>query len=92
MARILVHVTVAFALLGTGWAVARAQTPKPDFELVVEAPAGPATVKCVRGCTLMWVERGIPANGRPQPSFEFSCSGGGVQRCSSARVGGWIVP
>jgi hypothetical protein len=25
-------------------------------------------------------------------TFEFSCQGGGVQRCSSAKVGGWITP
>src|SRR5213592_2352183 len=32
---------------------------EPDFELVVDAPAGPTTITCVRGCRLMWVERGI---------------------------------
>jgi hypothetical protein len=81
---------VAFALMGTGWAVARAQTPNPDFELVVEAPAGATTITCVRGCRLMWVERGVNPNSATMRSFDFSCQG--VQRCSSAKVGGWITP
>ena len=91
MTRTLLRVAVAFGLLTTGWAMAKAQTSEPDFELVVEAPAGPTTIKCVRGCTLMWTERGINPNGRPQPSFDFSCTGGAVQRCSSSKVGGWIT-
>ena len=92
MARKALQAIVAVALIGLGWAAARAQTPEPNFELVVDAPAGPTTINCVRGCTLMWVERGLNPNGRPQPSFEFSCTGSAVQRCSSARVGGWITP
>ena len=81
---------VAIVSVGVGWVAAKAQTPLPNFEFVVDAPAGSTTVKCVRGCTLMWVERGINPNGTPQPAFEFACSG--TQRCSSARVGGWITP
>jgi hypothetical protein len=92
VARILLQATLAFALLGTGWTIARAQTPEPNFELVVDAPAGPTTITCVRGCTLMWVERGINPNGRPVPTFDFSCTGVAVQRCSSGKVGGWITP
>lgn len=30
------------------------------------------------------------ADGTPQSTFSFRCSGGGVQRCSSATIGGWI--
>ncbi len=92
MARILFHTALAFLLLGTGWAAAKAQMPEPNFELIVDAPVGPTTIKCVRGCKLMWIERGINPNDKPQPSFDFSCSGAGVPRCSSARVGGWITP
>jgi hypothetical protein len=82
---------VAMALVGVGWVAAKAQTPAPAFELIVDAPVGPTTIKCVRGCTLMWVERGINPNSTPQPAFEFACSGLAT-RCSSARVGGWITP
>ena len=92
MAGVLLRVTIAIALLGTGWAVAKAQTPQPDFELIVDAPAGPTTITCVKGCALMWVERGINPNGTPQPSFSFSCTGNREGRCSSAKVGGWTEP
>ena len=33
--------------------------PRPDFELIVNAPAGETRIECVRGCGLLWVERGI---------------------------------
>ena len=87
MARVLLRAIVAIALLATGWAVARAQTPQPDFELIVDAPGGPTTITCVRGCTLMWIERGINPDNAPHASFSFSCTGA---RCSSSKVGGWI--
>ena len=90
MKRLILQAGIALALVGLGWAAARAQMRAPDFELVVNAPEGKTTIECVRGCTLMWVERGINENSRPQPSFWFSCTGNAVQRCSSARVGGWI--
>ena len=92
MARLLVKATIALALLTTGWALARAQTPEPNFELIVNAPVGSTTIKCVRGCTLMWVERGINPNVSPHASFEFSCTGDAAQQCSSGKVGGWITP
>ena len=91
MARKVLMGVVAIALVGTGWAAAKAQTSAPDFELVVDAPAGPTTIKCVRGCALMWTERGINPNSTPQSSFDFACSGTTTQRCSSATVGGWIT-
>ena len=83
---------VAFALLLAGWVAAKAQMSEPAFELVVDAPPGPTRITCVRGCRLMWVERGINPNSMPMQSFDFSCQGGAVQRCSSAKVGGWITP
>lgn len=89
MTRVLVQIALGFALLGTGWIVARAQTPQPDFELVVTAPGGRTTIRCIRGCALMWTERGINPNARPTSSFEFECT---APRCSSAKVGGWITP
>jgi hypothetical protein len=88
MRRLFLNATIAFALLATGWVVAKAQTPAPSFELVVDAPSGATTIRCVRGCALMWVERGINANARPTNSFNYACTGA---RCSSGRIGGWIT-
>lgn len=92
MRTIIVRTLVASALLGTGWAAAKAQVSEPNFELVVDAPAGATTITCVRGCRLMWIERGIPTNAGTMKSFEFSCRGNLVERCSSSKVGGWITP
>jgi len=55
MARFVLQGAVVFALVGLGWAAAKAQTPAPNFELIVDAPAGETTIQCARGCTLMWV-------------------------------------
>ena len=82
-------VVIGLALFGGGWMVGKAQSQRPDFELIVNAPAGETSVQCVRGCDLMWVERGVNPNDTPQPTFSFACRGA-VERCSSSRVGGWI--
>src|SRR5688572_17842498 len=82
-------VIIGIALLGLGWSVGKAQGANPDFEIVVNAPAGETTVECKRGCSLAWVERGVNPNSTPMSTFKFSCSG---ERCSSARVGGWLKP
>jgi hypothetical protein len=92
MGRTVLRVAVAVALAGGGWAVGKAQAPQPDFELIINAPAGHTSVECLRGCELMWVERGVNPNDTPQRAFSFSCHGPGVQRCSSARIGGWMKP
>jgi hypothetical protein len=84
-------VTVA-GLLGAGWAVGRAQPATPSFELLVNAPAGQVTVECVRGCKLAWVERGVNPAAVPMQTFSFRCSGPGVERCGSGRIGGWTEP
>jgi hypothetical protein len=92
MVRILGRLTVVLMLLACGWSIGRAQTPQPDFELVVDAPVGATTVVCKRGCTLAWVERGIPSSTDARKSeFEFKCSGPSAQRCSSYTVGGWVT-
>ena len=75
--------------VGFGFAVGRAQSALPDFELVVTAPAGETKVECRRGCELVWIERMNPA-AKPSSTFTFECSGTDVGRCSSARIGGWI--
>jgi hypothetical protein len=83
------QVAIAAALVAAGWVIGRAQTASPDFELVVNAPVGETTIRCERGCKLVWVERGVGA-AEPQPTFTFSCRNSADARCSSARVGGWI--
>jgi hypothetical protein len=90
MARVFLRTVVALALVGAGWAAAKAQTSSADFEIVVNAPVGETTIECVRGCGLAWVERGDPG-GPGSPTFTYRCSGGTVTRCSSSRVGGWIT-
>jgi hypothetical protein len=89
MHRFLVNATIACALIATGWAAAKAQGPEPNFEIIVDAPGGATTIKCVRGCKLAWVERGINPNAMPIESFDFACS---APRCSSFTIGGWITP
>jgi hypothetical protein len=88
----IVRTLIAASLLGAGWGAAKAQVSEPNFELVVEAPPGATTITCLRGCRLMWIERGIPTNATTMKSFEFSCRGNVVERCSSSKVGGWITP
>lgn len=88
MAHLLLKVTLAFALIAAGWVAAKAQIPAPDFEIIVDAPGGATTIRCVRGCRLAWVERGINPNATPIESFDFACSG---PRCSSFKVGGWLA-
>ena len=88
MARLCVRVAVVLGLLATGWMAAKAQNASPDFELIVEAPGGATSIRCVRGCNLAWVERGINPDSRPVERFDFSCS---APRCSSSKVGGWIA-
>lgn len=87
MVRSLVQIVVAVVLVFVGWAVGRAQTSAPVFEFVVDAPGGETTIKCVRGCELAWVERGLNVNATPTPSFTYRCT---APRCSSGRVGGWL--
>lgn len=78
----------ALALIGIGWSLGKAQTVQPDFELVISAPGGQTSIQCVRGCELMWVERGPNPNSRPTATFSFGC---GAERCASGRIGGWIT-
>jgi hypothetical protein len=89
MRRMVSRIALAVALTGAGWVVGKTQTSLPDFELVIDAPAGETDVRCVRGCELVWVERVNP-NAMPIPTFSFGCRGERVQRCSSGRIGGWV--
>jgi hypothetical protein len=78
---------LAVILVALGWAAGSAQTSMPDFELIVDAPGGETNVRCVRGCKLAWVERGVNPRATPIDTFTYRCT---ADRCSSARVGGWL--
>ena len=84
-----VQIALAMILVFLGWAIGRAQTSVPVFELVVDAPGGETTIRCVRGCRLAWVERGVNPNAAPISTFTYHCT---ASRCSSARVRGWLTP
>lgn len=88
MRRIKVQILCAAILVLLGWAVGRAQTSAPTFELIVDAPSGETQITCVKGCELAWVERGLNPNSKPAQTFTYGCS---APRCSSARVGGWLT-
>ena len=91
MRQIISRLAVAVALVAAGWAAGTAQSSQPDFELIVDAPAGETSVRCVRGCELSWVERGVNPNAAATPRFSFACRGERLERCSSARIGGWMT-
>ena len=90
MIRLFVRSLIAVALIAGGWIAAKAQPSAPDFEIVVNAPAGETTIECKRGCNLAWVERGVNPNSTPVSSFKFGCGGSSDGRCSSYAVGGWL--
>jgi hypothetical protein len=90
MRRMVSRIAIVLTLVGVGWVAGRAQTTQPEFELIVDSPAGETQVTCKRGCELVWVERGVNPNAARQPTFTFKCSGAGVRRCSSAAIGGWV--
>jgi hypothetical protein len=82
-------------MLFAGWTVGRAQSSSPGFEFVVTTTATDTgmdtSVKCVKGCKLAWVQRGVNPRAAQLASFDFSCKGGGsVSQCSSGTIGGWI--
>jgi len=79
--------TFLIAAVLIGWAVGRAETSTPDFELIVNAPGGETSVECVRGCDLRWWERGPNPNSGLMNKFTFRC---GAAECSSGRIGGWL--
>ena len=81
------QMVLAAILVLLGWVAGRAQTSAPAFEFVVDAPGGETTIKCVKGCELSWVERGVNTNAAATPSFTYRCT---APRCSSGRVGGWL--
>ena len=47
MKRHVLRIAIAAGLLALGWTAGRAQTSAPDFELIVNSPAGDVSVECV---------------------------------------------
>src|SRR5262245_41684759 len=95
MRRVVLQAAIALALIGFGWAVVRAQTEAPAFELQVNVADGGTTITCVNGCVLAWVERGLNPNSSPMNTFTFACrmrgaDGSASVPCSSGRIGGWL--
>lgn len=93
MTRTALGLMLAAALVMAGWITGRAQTTAPDFVLVVETLQGnptetTTTIKCVEGCGLTWIERGLNPNSSVMPQFSFRCAP--PETCTSSRVGGWI--
>jgi hypothetical protein len=76
MQRVLIGSAIVFGLTGAGYVAGRAQAATPAFEITVDAPGGETSVRCVRGCTLTWVERGVNPNSKQIPEFQFSCNSG----------------
>jgi len=86
--------TVALTLMIGGWAVGRAQSSAPDFELVVattvlEDGSISTAVDCARGCKLAWVQRRVPGAMPNTAHFDFQCKGS--NQCPSGAIGGWIA-
>jgi hypothetical protein len=90
MERRIVRIVLGVALFALGWVAARAQQTSPDFVIAVSAPEGATNIRCVRGCRLAWVERGLNPNATPMDSFDYQCRG--PERCVSGQIGGWLVP
>jgi hypothetical protein len=59
MNRFAARIAIVAALVCLGWAVGRAQTAKPDFQLAVHVAADQVTLSCLRTCTLDNVDNKI---------------------------------
>ena len=81
-----VRIAIAAALLGLGWSVGRAQSARPDFELLIDAPGGETSVTCTRGCALIWTGKQVSVEAKSLQTFKCS----NQERCS-ATMGGWVA-
>ena len=89
MIRASLRIVIAAALVGVGWMAARAQTPEPDFEIVVDAPQDGTKVECVRGCSLAYVVLGTDsARTLASQKLEYACVMTPDARCS-VTLSGW---
>ena len=91
MIRASIRLIAIAAFVSLGWVAGRAQPSEPTFELIVDAPVGETSIRCVRGCELSWVERGRAPQAQTMQTFTFNCTSPSG-RCSSYRVGGWLQP
>jgi hypothetical protein len=89
MIRASIRLAAVAAFICLGWVAGRAQPSEPTFELIVDAPVGETSIRCVRGCELAWVERGRSPKAQTTQTFTFTCTSPSG-RCSSSRVGGWL--
>jgi hypothetical protein len=89
MRRTVVRISVTVGLLVAGWSAGRAQNIKPDFVLHVDSPAGTTTVKCVRGCELVFARSADNPQALPMPTFTYTCDSPNG-RCSSQEIAGWV--
>jgi hypothetical protein len=103
MSRKALRVLVALGLVGVGWSAGRAQTARPDFEIIVKAPAGSAEVTCVRGCSITWAPVSQPEAGPvdikvPTPTlrgvvdstFRDGCVASSWSKTQNCRIWGWV--
>jgi hypothetical protein len=82
---------IALLLFGTGWiAGGIAQDIQPEFVLMVTAPAGETTIRCIKGCSRLEFTRTDYAPDPKPQKFEFGCRGSNVTRCSSGKVAGYL--
>jgi hypothetical protein len=84
---------VALALVGLGWAAARAaQAPAvADFEVsVVLTKEGQITIECVRGCGLLFGRR-APERSSAEKRFTYGPCTGPWTTCESGRLHGWVT-
>jgi hypothetical protein len=89
MKRTLVRIMVAVGFLIAGWSAGRAQPVKADFVLLVDSPNGTTTVKCVRGCELVFGRSADNAQAARMPTFTYTCKSPEGQ-CSSQEIAGWV--
>ena len=81
--------SLAFVLVGFGWAVGHAQRSEPEFMIAIDSPVGETRVECVSGCELMGArDLGNPSAGR-LAVYVYGCDGQNVRRCR-AQIAGWI--
>jgi hypothetical protein len=69
-----VRLIVAVGLVGVGWVAGTAQSAGGDFEVRIEAVAGPTNVECVRGCKLIGSRDVTNPEAAPSRTWGFECT------------------
>jgi hypothetical protein len=87
----IIRIVAVAGLLALGWTAGRAaQAPQSDFDIAVTSPTGTTTITCTRGCGLQFI-RMTPDKSKAEPSFTYTCSGGGATTCGGS-VHGFVLP